>query len=118
MMENFPHILQCLLIATDASSSRSHFGDTSPFKVQVNFDIPVFEGQLDAEALEKWLTLLEGYFFVHKFFDKGKITFSLLKSLPHVKNWWETYWEKSSIEEYGIYEAEPTWYFFVNVVVT
>jgi hypothetical protein len=27
-----------------ASSSSSHFGGTSPFKVQVNFDIPVFEG--------------------------------------------------------------------------
>jgi hypothetical protein len=68
MMENFSHILQCLSIATGASSSSSHFGGTSPFKVQVNFDIPVFEGQIDAEALDKWLNLLEGYFFVHKFF--------------------------------------------------
>jgi hypothetical protein len=44
MMENFAHILQCLLIASGASSSSGHFGGTSPFKVQVNFDIPVFEG--------------------------------------------------------------------------
>ena len=48
MMENFAHILQCLLIALGASSSSGHFGGTSPFKVQVNFDIPVFEGQIDA----------------------------------------------------------------------
>jgi hypothetical protein len=48
MMENFSHILQCLPIATGASSSNNHFGSTSPFKVQVNFDIPVFEGQIDA----------------------------------------------------------------------
>jgi hypothetical protein len=61
MMENFSHILQRLLIATCASSSNNHFGSTSPFKVQVNFDIPIFEGQMDAEALEKWLTLLEGF---------------------------------------------------------
>jgi hypothetical protein len=91
MMENFSHILQCLLIATDTSSSSDHFGSTSPFKVQVNFDIPIFEGQIDAEALEKWLTLLEGYFSIHNFSDKEKITFALLKSLPHVKHWWETY---------------------------
>jgi hypothetical protein len=51
MMENFSHILQHLSITTGASSSSSHFGGTSPFKVQVNFDIPVFEGQIDAEAL-------------------------------------------------------------------
>jgi hypothetical protein len=53
MMENFSHILKCLSIASGAYSSSSHFGGTSPFKVQVNFDIPVFEGQIDAEALEK-----------------------------------------------------------------
>jgi hypothetical protein len=38
MMENSSHILQCLPIASSASSSSDHFGGTSPFKVQVNFD--------------------------------------------------------------------------------
>jgi hypothetical protein len=116
MMENFSHILQCLPIETGASSSNNHFGSTSPFKVQVNFDILVFEGQIDADALDKWLNLLEGYFSVHNFFDREKITFALLKSLPHVKHWWETYWEKISTEESGIYGAEPTWDFFVDAV--
>jgi hypothetical protein len=51
MMENFSHILQCLSITTSTSSSRDHFGGTSPFKVQVNFYILVFEGQIDADAL-------------------------------------------------------------------
>jgi hypothetical protein len=53
MMENFSHILQCLPIALGASSSSRHFGGTSPFKVQVNFDILIFEGQIDADALDK-----------------------------------------------------------------
>ena len=74
MMENFSHILQCLPIAIDTSSSRNHFGSTSPFKVQVNFDIPVFEGQIDVDALDKWLNLLESYFFVHHFSNREKIT--------------------------------------------
>jgi hypothetical protein len=116
MMENFVHILQRLPITTGASSSSSHFGGTSPFKVQVNFDIPVFEGLIDAEALEKWLTLLEGYFSVDNFFVKEKITLALPKALPHVKHWWETYWEQSSTEESGIYGADPTWDFFVDAV--
>jgi hypothetical protein len=116
MMENFSHILQCLLIATGAYSSSGHFGSTLPFKVQVNFDIPVFEGRIDAEALDKLLNLLEGYFFVHNFSDNKKITFALLKDLPHVKHWWETYWEKISTEESGIYGAKPTWDFFVDEV--
>jgi hypothetical protein len=41
MMENFAHILQRLSIATGTSSSSGDFGGTSPFKVQVNFNIPV-----------------------------------------------------------------------------
>jgi hypothetical protein len=73
MLENFSHILQCLSIATDTSSSNNHFGSTSPFKVQVNFDIPIFEGQIDADAPDKWLNLLEGYFFVLNF-SIGKIS--------------------------------------------
>jgi hypothetical protein len=64
MMENFSHIPQRVSIATGASSSSGHFGGTSPFKVQFDFDIPIFEGQIDVDALEKWLNLLEGYFFV------------------------------------------------------
>jgi hypothetical protein len=44
MMENFSHILQCLSIEKITYSSKNHFGSTSPFKVQVNFNILVFEG--------------------------------------------------------------------------
>jgi hypothetical protein len=116
MMENFAHILQRLPIETSTSSSSDHFGGTSPFKVQVNFDILIFEGQIDADSLEKWLNILEGYFSPQKISDREKITFALLKDLPHVKHWWETYWDKSSTEESRIYGAKPTWDFFVDAV--
>jgi hypothetical protein len=116
MMENFSHILQRLPIETYASSSSDHFESTLPFKVQVNFDIPLFEGQIYVDALDKWLNMLDGYFSVHHFSDRENITFALLKSLPHIKHWWETYWEQSSTEESGIYGAEPTWDFFVDAV--
>jgi hypothetical protein len=116
MMETFVHVLQLLSIATGASSSSHHFGGTSMFNLQVNFDIRIFEGQIDADALEKWLNILEGYFFVQKIFDMENITFTLLKDLPHVKHWWETYWEQSSTKESRIYGVETTWYFFVNAV--
>jgi hypothetical protein len=86
MMDNFSQILRRLLITTDASSSSENFGGATPFKVQVNFDIPIFEGQIDVDALEKWLNLLEGYFFVHNFSNREKITFALLKAILHVKD--------------------------------
>jgi hypothetical protein len=86
-----------------ASSTRIHFTNATPFKVQVNFYIPLFKGQIDAYALEKWLNLLEGYYSVQKKFDSEKITFTLLKFLPHVRAWWEGYWEGYTMDEYTLF---------------
>ena len=52
MMDNFSHILQ-QLPRGDTSISNSYSRSATPFKVQVNFDIPIFEGQIDADTIEK-----------------------------------------------------------------
>ena len=44
------------------SSSNNHTRGATPFKVQVNFDLPIFEDQIDANVIDRWLNLLEGYF--------------------------------------------------------
>jgi hypothetical protein len=116
MLENFSQILQRLPTIISMSSSSGLFGDTTTFKVQVNFDITVFQGQIDVDALEKWLNFLEDYFFVHNFSNRENITFALLKALSHVKHSWETYWDKNSIEESGIFGAGPTLDFFMDAV--
>jgi hypothetical protein len=79
-------------LPTGESSSSSR--GATPFKVQINFDIPIFEGKIDADVIEKWLNLLEGKFSIHNFFDREEITFVLLKAVPHVKDWWDTLCEK------------------------
>ena len=43
IMDNFTQILQ-RLPTYGASASNNNFGRATPFKVQVNFDIPIFEG--------------------------------------------------------------------------
>ena len=116
MMDNFSQILLRISVMASASSTSSQFGDETRCKVQVNFDIPLFEGQIDLDALDNWLNVLEGYFSVHNYFDRGKITFSLLKEILHVQNWWGTYWEKNSSDESGMFETNPTWGSFVDVV--
>jgi hypothetical protein len=73
------------MATTEEYSTSNHFASVTPFKVQVNFDIPLFEGQIDADALEKWLNMLEGYYSIQKKFDSENITFALLKALPHVR---------------------------------
>ena len=108
MMENFVQILQ-RLPTRGASASNSHSGGATPFKVQVNFDIPIFEGQIDADTVDIWLNLLEGYFSVHDFSDREKIIFALLKVSPHVKDWWETYCEKKDETKPSLFSAIPTW---------
>jgi hypothetical protein len=54
MMDNFAQILW-RLPTTDTSSSSDH---ATPFKVQVNFDIPLFEGLIDVDVVDKWLNML------------------------------------------------------------
>jgi hypothetical protein len=49
MMDSFVQILRRL--PTDDTSSSS--GGTTPFKVQINFDIPIFEGQIDTYVVDK-----------------------------------------------------------------
>ena len=38
----------------EASSTRYNFGGTTPLKVHVKFYIPLHEGYIDANVLEKW----------------------------------------------------------------
>ena len=104
-MDIFAQILRQLLTG-DASSSS---GGASPFKVHINFDIPIFEGHIDANGVDKWLNLLEGYFFVQNFSDRQNITFAFLKATPHVKDWWETFCEKKEIEGSTLSVVSPTW---------
>jgi len=110
----FSQILQWLSTIVDVYSSRSHFGSASPFKVQFNFDIYLFEGQIDVNTLEKWLSLLEGYLSIQKLSNSEKIIFTLYKDLPHVKYWWETYYKKHVGDDSAIFGLEPTWEIFIN----
>jgi hypothetical protein len=104
MMDNFSQILRRLPIG-EASLSSIH---ETPFKVQVNFDIPLFEGLIDEDVVDKWLNLLEGYFSVHNFFNRENITFALLKVVPHVKDWWDNYSKQRAIEESTMFVVSPT----------
>ena len=75
-----------------------------------------FEGQIDADAINRLLNLLEGYFSVHDFSDQEKIIFSLLKAIPHVKDWWETYCEKKDETKPSLFSIVPTWNSFLDAI--
>jgi hypothetical protein len=64
---------------------------------------------IDADVVDKWLNLLEGFFPVHNFFDRENIYFSLFKVVPNVKDWQGTYSDQRGIEEFVIFAVAPTW---------
>jgi hypothetical protein len=105
MMDNFAQILRRLPTCDASTSSEG----ATPFKVNINFYIPIFEGQIDADVVDKWLNLLEGYFSVHNFFDRENITFLLLKVIPHVKYWWEIFYEKKETKGSMLFVVALTW---------
>jgi hypothetical protein len=112
MMDNFTQIPQRMHTGEISSSS----GHATDFKVQVNFDIPLFEGLIDVDVVHKWLNLLEWYFSVHNFFDGENITFALLKVVPHVKYWWDTYSNQRVMEESTMFVVAPTWDSFRDTI--
>jgi hypothetical protein len=112
MMDNFAQILRRLPIGEASYSS----GHATPFKVQVNFDIPLFEGLIDEDVVDKWLNLLKGYFSIYNFSDRENITFPLLKVVPHVKDWWDIYSEKRETEESTIFVVAPKWDSFQDAI--
>ena len=63
------------------------------------------------DVVDKWMNLFKGYLFVHNFFERENITFALLKSVPNVKAWWDTYSEES-----GIFVVAPTWDSFWDAI--
>jgi hypothetical protein len=104
MMDSFTQILQRL--PTDDTSSSN--GGATPLKVQIKFNISIFEGQIDADVVDKWLNLLEGYFFVHNFLNRKEITFVLLKAIPDVKDWWENFYEKKETKKTSLFSVTTT----------
>ena len=114
-MDNFAQILQQFPNG-GASTSNNHIGGSTPFKVQVNFGIPIFEGKIDANTIDKWLNMLEGYFSLHDFSFLEKITFSLLKVAHNVKDWWETYYEQKDESTTSLFSVTPTWNSFWDAI--
>jgi hypothetical protein len=82
MIDNFSQILRWLLITIETPSTKSHFGDVTPFKIQFKFDIPIFEGHIEIDSLKKWLSMLEGYLSVQNFSNSEKIIFRFLRPFP------------------------------------
>jgi len=115
MMENSAEMLWSLPRG-NASKSSNHSGGTTPFNVQVNFNIPIFKGLIDVDVIDKWLNILEGYFLVHDFSNRETITFALLKAPTHVKDWWEAYYEEKDKSEPSLFLATPTWTYFWDAI--
>jgi hypothetical protein len=112
MMDSFAQILRRLATGDTSSSNRG----AAPYKVQINFNIPIFEVKIDADVVDKWLNLLEGYFFVHNFSNREMITFVLLKAIPHVKYWWETFSEQKETKEPSLFTVAVTWESFEDAI--
>jgi hypothetical protein len=112
MMDTFVKILWRLPTGNASSSN----GGVAPFKVQINFDIPIFEGDIDKDVVDKWLNLLEEYFSIHNFLNREKIMFALLIVVPHVKDWCETLCEKKETEEPSLFTVVITWESFKEAV--
>ena len=57
-----------------------------------------------------------GLSFGLQIFQYKRITFALLKVVPHVKDWWETYYEQTSTKDFVMFGMNPTLTSFVDAI--
>jgi hypothetical protein len=48
--------------------------------------------------------------------NREKIIFALLKVVPHVKYWWETFFEQKETEETSLFLVTITWESFMDSI--
>ena len=89
MFYHFNEILMRVTANSRESSTRSHSDKISPFKVQMNLDIPKLEGNIDAICVSNWVQQLESYYAVNQLYEVEKITIASLKISTSVHCWWE-----------------------------
>lgn len=71
------------------------------------YNFSINENMIYAKYMDRWLCQEECYIFVYNFSINGNIIFALLKSLPYVKKWRDTYSMKNSRDDSREYKVEP-----------
>jgi len=67
-----------------------HNKKTSLIKLDVKFDFPIYDGELNAEKLENWIRQIDVYFRVQNIdSDKSKIQLASLRLGGTALVWWE-----------------------------
>ena len=68
-----------------------HSSDMSLLKLDVKFQLPTYDGELDVEKLDNWVRQLEVYCKIQKiFYDENKIQLASLKLGGTNLIWWES----------------------------
>ena len=75
--------------------SHSHNANASPnmpyFKLDVKFELPIYNGDLDAEKLDNWIKQLEVYCRVQGITDDpSRIQLATLRMSGMALTWWES----------------------------
>jgi Retrotransposon gag protein len=59
--------------------------------VDARIDIPTYDGLIDAEKLDSWLSQLETYFDLYGYSSGAKVSFARLKLTNHALTWWNSF---------------------------
>ncbi|OMO60967.1 hypothetical protein CCACVL1_23781 [Corchorus capsularis] len=76
------------------------------FKMEVRIEIPIYDGELDPEKLNRWIKQLEVYFSTKPYTNQQKISFARLRLGNHAVTWWESF--NSGLEAEGMAPIQ-TW---------
>lgn len=91
---------------------------STPLKLEVKFDLPTFDGEVNAKKLDHWLKQIEVYYRIQKIVkDEDKIQLATLKMSGNALIWW-----KSCMQNYMENENESlnvclaSWTHFIQLL--
>jgi len=88
---------------------------STPLKLEVKFDLPTFDGEVNAEKLDNWLKQLEVYCRVQKIVrDEDKIQLATLKMSGNALIWWECCMQNNENESLNVCFA--SWSHFIQLL--
>ena len=87
--EVFVRFTSSLGLNSVSDQPRSTFDKVSPFKVQINLDLPNLEGKIYVDSVDDWIQQLECHFFVNQLSKAEKVTIASLKMLTSMHCQWE-----------------------------
>ena len=100
--------------STARKHSNKHKHDMSLLKLDVKFELPLYDGEVNAERLDNWVRQMEVYYSVQKIKDEAtQIKLASLRLVGTALIWWQSKLQNGAQQVGNVF---PSWKSFISAL--